>query len=153
MCQLGLNLAHHRLSGLVSSVSAFRSSLESALKPIGIALSRWSGASRLSDHLLELRTKPKPTVVYVKENNSIPAFWGLTRNQLKRLRDSGHRWFVVLLDRSSTSGYLLSGGQVDSRVASGLFELSGDGDHKVNDSDLSAGQRFHDLAALVDRVV
>lgn len=134
-------------------VSAFRSAFAAALAPSGIPLGRWTGATRMSDHMLELKTVPQPTVLYVKESNTSPAFWGLTKNQLNRLRARQLAWFVVLLDGGDTHGYLLTSSHVENAVGDGTFELARDGDHKVNEGDLSVQQRFIDLPSLVNRVL
>jgi hypothetical protein len=137
----------------VFGVSAFRSALGAALAPSGIALGRWTGTPRMSDHMLALKTEPQPTVLYVKESNTSPAFWGLTKNQLNRLRACRLPWFVVLLDGGNTHGYLLTPSHLEIRIGDGTFELARDGDHKVNEADLSDQQRFIDLPSLVKRLL
>jgi len=133
----------------VSTVSVFKSSLASALGTSGLGVDQWAGATRKSNHMLQISTRPKATVLYVKESNTTPPFWGLTKNQLARLRASSVRWFVILLDGSATRGYVLSAAQVESRIVDGTFELSGDGDHKVNKGDLAVSQHFGDLNTLL----
>ena len=138
----------------MSIVSEFRSQFAVELVAQGVTEKRWSGATRKSDHMLELNTKPGRTILYIKESNKDPGFWGLTRNQLEALRTSTLDWYVILLLRSSTSGYLLSSGQVERRIDDGRFELSGDGDHKVNEtSDLSDGQQFSSVQEVIDRIL
>jgi hypothetical protein len=134
------------------TVSGFRTAITAAAKSRKILVTEWAGAKRTSVHLLELRTSPKRTVIYVKESSSSPGFWGLTKNQLDRLRKSGDRWFCVLLT-GGQAGYILSGGQVDLRVQDGRFELSRDGDHKVNESDLAEAQIFTSVQGALDRLV
>ena len=138
----------------MSLVTDFREGLVTVLSENGVAVNKWPGATRVSDHMLELNTRPGTTVLYVKESNKNPGFWGLTRNQLEVLRAAPIRWFAVLLLRSSIKGYLLSESQVEHRIDDGRFELSRDGDHKVNeDRDLSAEQRFSNIQEFVDRMV
>jgi hypothetical protein len=105
---------------------------------------------------MELSTKPKVTVLYVKEFNTAgrPGFWGLTRNQVNRLEKANVKWFAVLLLRSSASGYVLTAAEVRRLIADGSFELSDDGDYKVNESaDLGSQQRFQSVAELLERIV
>lgn len=139
----------------MAAVSVFRSVLSKSLGDKGISVSRWAGASRSSDHLLQVDTAGKATVLYVKESNTPNrGFWGLTRNQVEKLEAAGIRWFAILLHGSINGGYLLSGGQVELRVRDGLFELSRDGDYKVNEkTDLHAEQRFEGLSQLLARVL
>src|SRR5687767_5054873 len=104
----------------ISAVTNFRKLLALELSPQGIAVRRWADATKISDHILELDNTPKRTVLYVKESN-LPRrlFWGLTRNQLERMRAGHAPWFVVLLANSSNSGYALSAGQVDAEIRGG----------------------------------
>ncbi len=134
-------------------VAAFRDELGKRIQARGLRLSWWPGGTRTSSHLLQINTS-KPTVLYVKESNTSPGFWGLTRSQLERLNGTDVRWFAVLLLRSPDVGYLLSGGQVNLRIEDGTFELSRDGDHKVNEStDLVDAQAFQNLDEVVARVL
>lgn len=64
------------------------------------------------------------------------------------------RWYSILLLRSPVAGYVLTATEVQDRIADGSFELSGDGDYKVNeDLDLKPDQRFHSLDELLDRII
>lgn len=138
----------------MSEISAFREKLADRLEKKGLHVADWHGGTRVSGHLLEVSTEPKPTILYVKESNSSPGFWGLTKNQLDRLSDASVRWFAILLARSTEAGYLLSGGQVNLRIRDGTFELSADGDHKVNEgADLVDAQAFRTLDDLIARVL
>jgi hypothetical protein len=139
----------------MAAIPDFRSMLSKVLGDKGISVSRWAGTSRPSDHLLQIETAGKATVLYVKESNTPNrGFWGLTRNQVEKLESARIRWFAILLHGSINDGYLLSGGQVELRVRDGLFELSRDGDYKVNEkTDLNAEQRFLGLPQLLARVL
>jgi hypothetical protein len=132
----------------------FRKRLGLELGARAISIDVWPKGR--SPNLLELATSPKATVLYVKEFN-VPkhaGFWGLTRNQIDRLQAAQIRWFAVLLMRSSVDGYLISGQQVIHRVNSGHFELSGDGDYKVNElTDLVEAQKVRGIQDLVDRIL
>jgi hypothetical protein len=135
-------------------VPVFESSLSRLLRGRGIAVSRWSGGSRQSANLLRLSTSPSPTVLYVKESVNKPGFWGLTKNQLDRLVDSGNRWFGVFLQRSATTGYLLSGGQIELRIKEDRIRLAGDGDYKINEHDqFLPANRFERLEDLFPRLL
>jgi hypothetical protein len=138
----------------MSALSDFRQQLERLLDGRKISVARWSRGH--SSNLLELATLPKPTVLYVKEFNvdQHAGFWGLTKNQVDRLIGSQVRWFALLLLRSSTSGYLITGQQVVHRIRNGLFELSEDGDYKVNEGpDLDEGQRIQSMQELLARIL
>lgn len=137
----------------MSAVSEFRELIANDPTGKGLEISLWPGATRRSYHLLEINTKKKSTVLYVKESSSSPGFWGLTKNQLDQLGKAQVRWFAVLLLKSNDTGYVLPSNEVKSRVQDGTFELSKDGDHKVNErTDLNSNMAFRgieDLLALV----
>ena len=117
----------------MSALAEFRPGLAGALASRGLTVATWGSGGRRSANLLVVSTKPKPSVLYVKEFN-VPGrrgFWGLTHNQVDRLEAVAQRWFAVFLLRSSSSGYVLTGSQVLHRVQSGAFELSGDGNHTI----------------------
>ena len=140
----------------MSAVTEFHKRLTDALGRRGISVRVWSFAGRYSRNLLQLSTSPKPMVLYVKEFNTRgrPGFWGLTRNQVDRLEKARARWFSVLLLRSVAAGYVLTSTEVRHRIADGSFELSGDGDFKVNeDLDLKPAQRFQSLDELLERIL
>lgn len=138
----------------MSAVKEFRTMLEKALRPHDLELDLWKTGHRVSAHLLEVNTRPKNTVLYVKESNTSRGFWGLTKSHLDRLKKGDVDWFIVLLHRSPESGYLLCGQEVSSFIRDGTFELSGDGDHKVNEqTDLNSHQAFNGIPALLVRII
>jgi len=140
----------------MSALPLFCSALAKQLADRHVTVSAWNVGGRRSANLVQLRTSRKPTVLYVKEFNvpNKPGFWGLTRNQLTRLEAADVRWFAVLLLRSAGAGYVLTGTQVLNRISNGSFELSGDGDYKVNeDKDLAPAQFFDRVSQLIDRVL
>lgn len=139
----------------MSTLPAFRKHLTEAAKGRGIAVDTWSSGGRSSRNLIELSTAPKVTVLYVKEFNTAghAGFWGLTRNQVDRLEKANIRWFAVLLLRSSAAGYVLTAAEVRRSIADNSFELSGDGDYKVNEqTDLRPAQAFQSVTQLLGRV-
>lgn len=138
----------------MSNIIEFKYSLEKILVNSNITVEKWMDTKRKSNHLLELNSKPLKTILYIKESNKNPGFWGLTKNHINTFRKSSIRWFVVLLHNSSSGGYLISGGQVEIRINNGKFELSVDGDYKVNErQDLEKGRKFKNIQELVDRII
>jgi hypothetical protein len=136
----------------MDTIELFSQSLGDRLKPMSISLAQWSDGGRRSKHLLELDTGQRKTVLYVKVSNSDRGFWGLRKSHVERLGQSGVRWFAVFLHASPQSGYLLPDGEVEQRIENGTFELSGDGDYKINHADLQNTQSFGNVDALVARV-
>jgi hypothetical protein len=135
-------------------VPTFERSISRLLAARGIVVTRWPGGARSSANLLLLSTTPSPTVLYVKESVSKPGFWGLTKNQLDRLAASGLRWFGVFLHRSASTGYTLSGGQIELRIEESRIRLAGDGDYKVNEHEqFLPSNRFDRLEELFPRLL
>ena len=85
--------------------------------------------------------------------STLPMFT-ITRNQIERLDKAAPRWFAVLLLRSDAAGYVLTCAQVAKRITNGSFELSGDGDFKVNEGlDLQPTEAFLSLDELLSRIM
>ena len=138
----------------MSTVNEFRNSLPNNLDGENLNITKWSGTPRRSNNLLEINFKKNPTILYVKESNSSPGFWGLTKNQLDRLNNFQIPWFIVLLLKSKDSGFLLSSKEVNTRIQDSTFELSKDGDYKVNEiSDLNSNMSFRGIKNLLDCVL
>ena len=72
----------------MATIGEFKKAVQRQITSKHLKVEPWSGAARRSANLLEINTKPIPTVLYVKISNSNPGFWGLTRNQLDRLNSS-----------------------------------------------------------------
>jgi hypothetical protein len=135
-------------------LTTFNKTVTQELAGQGLEVKQWQGATRRSAHLLEINTKPRSTVLYIKESSSSPGFWGLTRNQILCLDRAAIKWFVVLLARSAGSGYLLTGGEVQRNIKDGTFELSKDGDYKVNErSDLYPTMAFRSTKDFLTRIL
>ncbi len=123
------------------------SELKQSLQNAGLMVVAWSGARPKSNNILEVRSNSRTTLLYVKESNSSPGFWGLTANRLSELRASGHEWFTVLLLGSQGKGYFLTSADVERFISSSVFKLAGDGDHKVNERDLPKGMYSKSIPA------
>lgn len=137
----------------MNPVPAFRAAITKHLATRNLSVSNWNGGTRKSDHLLDIGTAPS-TILYVKSSANNPGFWGLTKNQLDQLSGLKARWFCVFLHQSSSSGYVLSGGQVQLHINDGSLKLAGDGDYKINErAEFVVPQRFDNLAALFARVL
>lgn len=134
-------------------VNIFKDTITSALARKGLTVELWKGTPRRSTNLLEINVRPVSIVLYVKYSGNNPGFWGLTANQLERLNNSKSKWFVVLLARSMSDGYLFTSAEVYRMIFDGIFELSKDGDHKVNETtDCSSGHRFSGMEMLINHI-
>lgn len=140
----------------MSRLSEFRKNLTETIIDHGLRVHSWASGGRSSHNLLEITTTPKTTVLYVKEFNVLnkPGFWGLTKNQVERLNSNAPCWFAVLLLRNNSAGYVLTSTQVAKHIADGSFELSRDGDFKVNESpDLQSAEAFGSIEELLGRIL
>ena len=138
----------------MSSVDEFRKSLPDNYDGDNFNVEHWSGTPRRSNNLLEIRSKKKSSILYVKASNNSPGFWGLTKNQIDRLNNSQIPWFVVLILKSKDSGYVLSSKEVNTKIQDGTFELSNDGDHKVNEiQDLNSDMAYRGIKNLLERIL
>lgn len=109
---------------------------------------------RESRNLFRINTEPISSLLYVKISNSNTGFWGLTKNQLKRFENRNIKWFAILLARDSNVGYIFTSEEVFARIKDGSFELSGDGDYKVNEkSDCDNRRMFNDIDTVVARLL
>jgi hypothetical protein len=81
-------------------------------------------------------------LLYVKESNIDPAFWGLNEPQLSRLRGSGQRWYIVLLVANGERGYFING-----TLLKGGWSIGGD-DYKLHPNELSDWTPFSFYADL-----
>src|SRR5271167_4643982 len=106
-----------------TTVSLFRKQFAQRVKAEGLSVEMWPGGNRMSNHLPEMSTSPQPTVLYVKVSNNAHGFSGLTKNQVARLVQSSVRWFAVFLHQAPKSRYLMSGGQILSRIDSHAITL------------------------------
>jgi len=138
----------------MSAVDEFRKSLPNNYDGDNFNIVQWSGTPRRSNNLLEINSKKKSSILYIKASNISPGFWGLTKNQIDRLNNSQIPWFVVLLLKRKDSGYVLSSKLVNAKIQDGTFELSKDGDHKVNEiSDLNSDMAFRGIKNLLERIL
>lgn len=140
----------------MSTLPGFGKRLTELAERHGAKVTAWSPDGRTFRNLMQLSTVSKAMVLYVKEFNTVgrPGFWGLTRNQVTRLEKADADWFAVLLLRSSVEGYVLARSEVRAHITDGSFELSGDGDYKVNENvDLAPQQRFRSLADLLGHLL
>ena len=138
----------------MASITEFKNKLENLLVAKKLEVQLWKGSARRSTNLLEINTTPKPTVIYVKISNSNPGFWGLTKNQVDRLNSSKSIWYAVLLARSPERGYCFSSHDVNSKIRNGTFELSVDGDYKVNEgTDCDSSHSFDGISKLIDKII
>ena len=139
---------------MAASITEFRKALSAVASKRKRTISPWHGATRRSSNLLEIDTVPHPSVLYVKISNSNPGFWGLTKNQIDRLKENKNQWYVVLLARDINGGYILTKNDVIQRINNGKFELSCDGDYKVNENtDCDKKHVFQELETVLNIIL
>ncbi len=114
-----------------SILEQFRSELNQRCKAIGIVCETWNDINPIKPNLILIKAH-EPFILYVKERESERGFWGITANRVRKLRESGYRWHLVLLARSPSFAHVLCERQVIDRIESGEWPLGHDGDYKVN---------------------
>ena len=138
----------------MSKVDEFRKLIPNEFDGQLLNIEKWSGSGRSSNNLLEIKSNSTSIILYVKEFNKLPGFWGLTKNQLDRIDKSQIRWFAVLLLRSNDRGYFINSNEVKKMILNGQFELSRDGDYKVNErTDLTSNMAFSGINDLLDKIL
>jgi hypothetical protein len=102
---------------------------------------------------MEISTRPRSSILYVKVRGQPPGFWGLTANRVIELATSGLPWHVVLLLGSAEYGYVISSGEIQRRTDGRVWTLSDDGDYKINEgTDIESDYRFDSFEELMHRV-
>lgn len=138
----------------MSTIAKFIESLLRIIDDKSVVITQWSGAPRRSKNIIEINSINKSLIIYVKISNNSPGFWGLTKNHLDRLNNMQTHWFVVLLLKSYDCGYILYSNDVNTKIQEGVFELSKDGDHKINErSDLNSEMAFQGINNLMEKIL
>jgi hypothetical protein len=114
-----------------SILEQFRSELDQRCKALEIVCETWTDISPIKPNLILIKAR-EPFILYVKERGSERGFWGVTANRVRKLRESGYRWHLVLLARTPSSAHVLCERQVIDRIESEEWTLGHDGDYKVN---------------------
>lgn len=136
---------------IMNTVDEFRKLFPFVFNGEKIEITYWTGTPRHSKNLFQINIKNNDILLYVKESNRSPGFWGLTKHQIDRLNNSQVRWFAVLLFKKNDAGYVLSSKEVDCKIQDGSFELSSDGDYKVNERmDLNSSMVFRGIKNLLN---
>jgi hypothetical protein len=115
---------------------------------LGLSLltEQWAGGHRHTANLIQIHTRPSRILLYVKESNISPVFWGLNEPQLSSLDASGHPWYVVLLGASGENGWFLKGPRVIELAKERLWSVqrrpTGSDDYKIHRKELGDWIRF-----------
>jgi hypothetical protein len=150
---LALRCTREPLTAFEAMFDQFRDVLRDRLLHGDGTISRWDAVSRNHGNLLAIALGDRNAVLYVKESNTEIGFWGLNPNRLDALRESAHRWAVVLLLGPSHRGYLLPAEFVAARLGT-VWSQSATGDYKVHeggDVDPLAPMKYEALiTAIID---
>ena len=110
-------------------LSNFISQLEQYGKKMGFNVDIWKNTPRKSRNIIEIRGAIN-CLIYVKTRSAEPYRWGVTKNRIEELNNSGEKWCLVLLYESSNTGYFLTADEVNGKYR-GIWPLGRDGDYKV----------------------
>lgn len=107
---------------------------------LSLPTGRWRGGHRYTENLIQIPTRPSRILLYIKESNISPVFWGLHEPQLSSLNASGHPWYVVLLGASGENGWFLKGSRVMELAKERLWSVqrrpTGGDDYKIHRNEL-----------------
>lgn len=107
--------------------------------------------SRMSNwkRVIELEGKLNG-LIYVKTRTDVPYTWGITKNTVDRIKKTDLPWCVILLYKSSATGYLISPSEYEKKVQSNLWSFA-QGDYKISDGANLAGiANFTDAGQLLN---
>lgn len=107
----------------------FISQLQQYGKIRGVSVQIWKDTSRKSRNIIEMRGAIN-CLLYVKIRSEEPYRWGVTKNRIKELNNSGKKWCLILVYKSPNSGYFLTAYEVNNKYM-GIWPLGTDGDYKV----------------------
>lgn len=131
--------------------------LEEHLAKRGGDASVWKVKDRKSSRNI-LKVTPgrgeSPILLYIKTRSDSGGFWGLTKNRLNALVDSGENWLVVLLIGPGEKGYVLSPSAIETATSQDRWSFGKAGDYKVHENhELNSAAEFSDWAALISAVL
>lgn len=88
----------------------------------------YQGTRRTSNNILAL-SGSIGCLVYFKVRSDEPYRWGVTKNRIIELNQTGKKWVVVLLYESANTGYIIAGKEIKRYLS--VWPLGADGDYKV----------------------
>lgn len=97
----------------------------------GCEVELWNDGGRHSWNLFEISSGDRGVVLYAKESNSNPGFWGISPNQLKRI--STRPFLILFLNNTDEVAYIATPKDLDSRVGR-LWKQASDGDFKIHEN-------------------
>jgi len=112
-------------------LNEFREALSERCIASGFSSETWAEINFKKPNLIKVNS-PLPFILYVKVRGDVKGFWGVTKNRIDELENSGLPWCLVLLAGKPYSGFVLSKRQVMERVGLKRWTLGKDGDFKVN---------------------
>lgn len=88
-------------------------------------------------------------LAYIKVRTGEPYAWGITANHIRRFKQSGKDWIVVLLYETAHTGYLLTASDVNRGLSTWTIK---EGDYKVNSGNIEVCRVFGSFQELIDRL-
>lgn len=101
-----------------------------------------------SEHIVEFSGSIN-CLAYIKVRSEKPYTWGLTANQIRKFKQSGKDWIVVLLYETPDTGYLLSADDVARNSPAWSIKQ---GDYKVNRGNIDYCKPFISIDQLFQRL-
>ena len=120
---------------------------------VGCPVCTWEHGRRRTRNIVQVGSGQSTKLIYVKVRNEAPGFWGLNQNQLGSLRSSGMPWYVVLIEGSGGTHYLLPASRVEDAIQARRWTQS-DGDYKIHENgELEGSVKFESAAAVIGRIL
>jgi hypothetical protein len=114
-------------------INDFVSRVQAACDLFGSQIAIWEGRERRAGNIFRLGNRERSLLLYVKESNEFPGFWGLSPNLLGQLERSGSPWLVLLLSNTPSTAYICTPVEVQHRAGT-LWGQATDGDYKIHEN-------------------
>ncbi|HEX8317497.1 hypothetical protein [Longimicrobium sp.] len=114
-------------------IDIFLSRVQDACDSFGSQITIWEGRERQAGNIFRLGNRERSLLLYVKESNEFPGFWGLSPNILGQLERSGSPWIVLLLSNTPSVAYICTPAEVRHRAGT-LWGQAIHGDYKIHEN-------------------
>jgi 5-methylcytosine-specific restriction endonuclease McrA len=137
---------------MASIQKEFISLLEEIGKKRGFRSQKYESKIRKTGNIIELYGSIN-CLLYYKIRSEEPYRWGVTRNRIEELQNSGKRWFVLLLFETPDKGYLLTSQEVERYTKENLWPLGrgkNKNEYKINTGKtLQYNEPFHTIGDFI----
>ncbi len=130
---------------IFNNVNEFIKQLGSCYSSQIFSLQKWADARPSSKNIYLYTNQNGKQLLYIKESNSTPCFWGITANRIAELNASGLNWIAILLLRSPHISLVFTSKEIRELISTNKIRLASDGDYKVNERDFSDHLQYQSI--------